>query len=233
MEPIRYSPYTAAEISPGVWSIEQDFVRSYLIIGRKRALLIDTCDADADLPGITAQITPLPVMVVQTHCDQDHIGSSHRFPQIYMHPSEFSLLRETGPASLSPLPVREGEIIDLGNRLLEVILIPGHTPGSIALLDSQERLLFSGDSVKDDIVYMFGPGRDLAAYIDSLERLYAMRSRFDAILPCHGTTPISSRLIPALIEGAKLLSAGKLTGVKDGSGLPCKLYTYGTASFYY
>ncbi len=109
MEPIRYSPYTAAEISPGVWSIEQDFVRSYLIIGRKRALLIDTCDADADLPGMAAQITPLPVMVVQTHCDQDHIGSSHRFPQIYMHPSEFSLLRETGPASLSPLPVREGE----------------------------------------------------------------------------------------------------------------------------
>lgn len=233
MNPIQYGPYTAAELCPGIWNIEQDFVRSYLVLGEEQAMLVDTCDVNADLPGLVAQITSLPVVVVQTHCDHDHIGSSWRFDQVLMHPSEFALLRETSAAPLSPRSIREGEVIDLGGRRFEVILIPGHTPGSIALLDAQARLLFSGDSVKDDIVYMFGPGRDLAAYIDSLERLYAMRERFDAILPCHGTTPVSAGLIPGLIEGAKLLAAGQLEGVEDGSGLPCKLYTHGTAGFYY
>lgn len=233
MNPIHYGPYTARELCPGIWNIEQDFVRSYLVLGRKQAMLVDTCDADADLPGLVAQITSLPVTVVQTHCDHDHIGSSQRFDQVLMHPSEFALLRETSGKPLSPRPVREGEVIDLGGRQFAVLLIPGHTPGSIALLDTQARLLFSGDSVKDDTVYMFGPGRDLTAYIDSLERLYVMREQFDAILPCHGTTPVSAALIPGLIEGAKLLAAGQLEGREDGSGLPCKLYTHGTASFYY
>lgn len=229
-----YGPYVAEELFPGVWSIEQDFVRSYLVLGRERALLVDTCDADADLPGLAAQITSLPLVVVQTHCDHDHIGSSHRFDRVYMHPSEFALLRETCPAPPSVVPIREGESIDLGGCRLEVVLIPGHTPGSIALLDSRQKRLFSGDSIKDDIVYMFGPGRDLAAYIDSLERLYAMRSRYDAILPCHGSTPVSgTRLLPDLIRGAKRLAAGQLEGRRDDSGLPCKLYTCGTASFYY
>lgn len=233
MDPIHYGPYTARKICQGVWNIEQGFVRSYLVLGRERAALVDTCDADADLPGLVAQITALPVVVVQTHCDHDHIGSSRRFGQVLMHPSEFALLRETSAAPLSPRPIREGETINLGGRQLMVLLIPGHTPGSIALLDPQARLLFSGDSVKDDIVYMFGPGRDLAAYIDSMERLYAMREQYDVILPCHGTTPVSAGLIPGLIEGAKRLAAGQLAGREDGSGLPCRLYTCGTASFYY
>lgn len=233
MMPICYGPYTAKQINSDLWSIEQDFVRSYLMIGSQRAMLVDTCDVDADLPALVRKLTDLPVIVVQTHCDYDHIGSSHRFSEVYMHPSEFSLLHSTSDRPLFPRPVREGDCIDLGGRQLEVILIPGHTPGSIALLDPNAHILFSGDSVKADIVYMFGPGRDLSAYIDSLERLYAMRDRYDTVLPCHGDLPIGADRIPILIEGARRLLAGQLVGEDDGSGLPCKLYTYETASFYF
>ena len=233
MQSIQSGPYVATQLFSGVWAIDQDFVRCFLVLGTKCALLIDSCAVNSDLAGLVSNLTTLPVKLVQTHCDQDHIGASTQFTEVYMHPAEFALLRETSELPLMPRAVREGERLDLGERALEVLLLPGHTPGSIALLDHERRILYSGDSVKGDIIYMFGPGRDLDAYADSLERLYAIRDRYDTILPCHGPMPIASDVIPNLIEGAKLLRAGKLSCEDDGGGMPCKLYTYKTARFYF
>ena len=47
-------------------------------------------------------------------------------------------------------------MIELGDRPLRVIDIPGHTPGSIAILDERYSVLISGDSVEDGNVFMFG-----------------------------------------------------------------------------
>ncbi len=233
MDTICRGPYEAHRYCDDIWVIEQEFVRSFLITGEREAMLIDTCDADADLAALVKELCPLPVFVVQTHCDADHIGASMQFETVLMHPAEFSLLRETSSLPLRPRAVREGEVLDLGTRRFEVILLPGHTPGSIALLDREHRLLFSGDSVKSDMVYMFGPGRNLDAYADSMARLYAMRAAYGDILPSHGAYPITADIIPDLAEGATRLAGGQLTGVDDGSGMPCKLYTYKNAKFYF
>ncbi len=227
------APYTVTKLAEGFWAIGQDFVRCFLLAGSRRALLLDSCDADARLDLLVAELTDKPVTLVQTHCDADHIGASRYFADLRMHPSEFHLLRMTSDLPLAPAAIWEWDVLDLGGRQLEVLLLPGHTPGSIALLDRENRILFSGDTVKDNVMYMFGPGRDLPAYTDSLERLYAMRDAFDAIYACHGRLPVTSALIPDLIEGARRLHAGELSGEDDGSGLPCKLYTHGGASFYY
>ncbi len=48
-------------------------------------------------------------------------------------------------------------MIDLGAMKFEALLIPGHTPGSIALLDRENRLLIGGDSVQRGTVLMVGP----------------------------------------------------------------------------
>ena len=46
--------------------------------------------------------------------------------------------------------LNDGDLIDLGDRCLRVIHLPGHSPGSIALLDvGSDRCLFSGDVVYD------------------------------------------------------------------------------------
>ena len=42
------------------------------------------------------------------------------------------------------IPVKEGDIIDLGDRPLEIIDNPGHTPGSIAILEVKNRVLIGG-----------------------------------------------------------------------------------------
>lgn len=224
--------YTVRVIFDGIWAIDQDFVRCFLVEGTERAVLIDTCYTDADLPGVVRSLTNQQVFVVHTHTDSDHIGASERFAETYMHPREFKLLREVYSKTLQPKPLREEEIIRLGGVELEVILLPGHTPGSIALLDRKRRILFSGDSVKDNPIYMFGPGRSLPVYLDSLRRLCSMRDSFDSILPSHGDMLIDKNILNDLAEGAELLLNGKLSGV-DADNLPCKLYTHRSASFYY
>lgn len=43
----------------------------------------------------------------------------------------------------------EGDVIDLGNRTFKILHLPGHSPGSIGLLDTKSKELFSGDALYD------------------------------------------------------------------------------------
>jgi glyoxylase-like metal-dependent hydrolase (beta-lactamase superfamily II) len=225
-------PYTAIEQEGGWWTIEQDFVRSFLFTGSREALLVDTCDADADLKSFVEKLSSLPIRVVQTHGDPDHIGASARFEKVYLHPAENNHLRLTSSKPLHTSPLWEGESIDLGGRSFEVILIPGHTPGSIALLDRENRVLLSGDSVKADTVYAFGQGRDLDAYIASLEKLNRIKDSFDRVLPSHGELFVSPDIISELIEGAVKLKQKELPAFPADIG-GCKLYRWKRISFFY
>ena len=70
------------------------------------------------------------------------------FDEIYMSAKEDGNYRENGGIG-DFRPVHEGDVIDLGDRPLRIIDIPGHTPGSIAIIDEKNRILVSGDSVED------------------------------------------------------------------------------------
>lgn len=54
-------------------------VHSYLLLGNTHALLIDTGNGAGNLKKIVCNITPLPVIVVNTHAHLDHIGGNHYF----------------------------------------------------------------------------------------------------------------------------------------------------------
>ncbi|CAN5505975.1 MBL fold metallo-hydrolase [soil metagenome] len=68
--------------------------------------------------------------------------------------------------------LEDGDIIDLGDRTLSVVHLPGHTPGSIGLLDASNRTLFSGDVVYDPPVLLDNLiGSNAADYAASMRRL--------------------------------------------------------------
>jgi glyoxylase-like metal-dependent hydrolase (beta-lactamase superfamily II) len=81
------------------------------------------------------------------------------------------------PASfrLRPAPgaraVREGDVVDLGDRAFEILHLPGHSPGGIGLWEKATGTLFSGDAIYDGPLIGNLPHSDVADYVATLERL--------------------------------------------------------------
>lgn len=84
------------------------------------------------------------------------------------------------PARHQMLPAQEGRIlgegdaIDTGDRMFEVLHLPGHSPGSIALWEAASGTLFSGDAIYDGPLLDQIPGSDIPQYVATMERLRAL-----------------------------------------------------------
>lgn len=203
--------YEIVKENENTWRIEDQGVRFFLLTGTQKALLIDSGMNVHNAKEIAESITNLPISLLNTHADPDHIGSNGQFGEFYMNPNEEQNLRENGSKG-KIIPVYEGTIIDLGERPLEIIELPGHTSGSIAVLDVKSRILISGDPIQDGHIFMFGVHRNMELYIESLEKLEKRSNCFDYIFPSHGTLPVKPEIIGKLIEGAKEVLAGKIEG---------------------
>lgn len=148
----------------------------YLLIGTKRALLIDTGDVEdpAQMPlartveGILARTAPgLPLLVLHTHGHLDHRAGDGQFAgpgNVEVVPSDLvSITRYFGWKNWP----NEQAQIDLGGRIVDVLPTPGHHEAHLVFYDRQTQLLFSGD--------MLLPGRlliaDTAADLASARRL--------------------------------------------------------------
>jgi len=114
-----------------------------------------------------------PLHVVLTHMHFDHSGGAHQFPQVDVHSREANWVacgdpkycaswvtsKEVSPKphnwraedySVKPCQVRgveEGKVYQLGDRRVEVLHLPGHSPGSLALFDPENQILATGDTL--------------------------------------------------------------------------------------
>ncbi len=80
---------------------------------------------------------------------------------------------------------------------------------------------------------MFKPGRNLKAFIESLEKLETLAKSFDVIYACHGSATLGVEWVTKTKAAAQKLLAGKLTGEKPPRDLPCKAYRYDGVTFFY
>jgi len=80
--------------------------------------------------------------------------------------------------------VQGGDEVDLGDRRFTVVDLPGHTPGSIGLIDHEEHALISGDAVYDGGLIDTMPESDVGAYLETMELL--RRLDVDVVYPGHG-----------------------------------------------
>jgi len=176
---------------------------SYLITGNKQALLFDTGMGIGDIRKVAAGLTGLPVAVLNSHTHNDHVGGNWQFDTVYGLDTDFTRAnargsRDAAQAEIAPgelcgeLPpgfdVRayatrpwkitayrhDGDRIDLGGRVLEVIATPGHTPDAVCLFDRAHGLLFTGDTYYPAPIWLFRPETDLGAYDASIRRLAAL-----------------------------------------------------------
>lgn len=199
------------KVNDSTWRFEDDSVRFFLFVGTKKAALVDSGMNVPDAKRLAEELTDLPLILINTHADPDHISGNDAFSEVYMSAKEDGNYRENGGTG-DFRPVHEGDVIDLGDRPLRIIDIPGHTPGSIAIIDEKNRILVSGDSVEDGNIFLFGPRRNMDRYIESMKHLLEFTDMFDEIYAMHGSFPVKNDLIEKVIEGAQLIKAGKVEG---------------------
>ena len=198
------------KINDQTWRFEEEGVRFFLLTGKDKALLIDSGMMTPNARELAESVTDLPLELLNTHADRDHIAGNAAFDWCWMHPSEGIVYHNIQKHPGAVRYVWEGDVMDLGERELEIIHLPGHTPGSIAILDRKYRALISGDPIQTGQIYMFGLHRDLPSYVASLERLAARLDEFDYIYPSHAAFPVTPDLVPALIADAKKVLNGEI-----------------------
>lgn len=213
---------------------DNNIVKAFLLVGSKKALLIDTCMNINNIKELIKEVTDLPVRLINTHCDRDHIGANKEFEEVYLHELELANFLDNN-LNQKILYVKEDDIIDLGQRQIKIIEIKGHTEGSIGIIDIDNKVLFSGDAIQDYIVYMFGKHRNMQNYIEGLKNMNKHLDEFDTIYPSHGSMTLNKEIINELIVGATKVLNKEIQPIKkvDVHGKLVDLYDVGCAGFYY
>ncbi len=216
----------------GFWSIEDNGVRSYLVEGTEKALLVDTGFGGCNIKEMAESLTKKPIILVNTHVDGDHIGGNGLFEKAYLHPLEIECY-EGDRKKTELIPIGDGYIFDLGGKKIEVLETPGHTSGSIMLLERSLGMLISGDSLGQAAIFMFGERRNLDTLKETLEHLTTKVGEVKTVWPSHGPCPVEFSLAQEIIEGIDKLKKGELEGHEPPFNLPCKLYEYKKVKFLY
>lgn len=97
--------------------------------------------------------------------------------------------------------------IELGDRVFSVLLMPGHTTGSVCLFEEASGMLFSGDVLYDGPLLDEIRGSDIPRYIESMRRLRDLPMTM--VYPGHGapTSPARAReLIDEYLHHRQVLS---------------------------
>ncbi len=98
----RTSWFEVKEVEPGVYVVsEPGHVNNFLIVGTKSAILFDTGLGVANIRKVAEEITPLPLLVVNSHYHFDHTGGNRLFDQIAIHRIGAPLLQAPPPPGLA------------------------------------------------------------------------------------------------------------------------------------
>ena len=209
------------ELFAGLYALEDERVRQFLVIGEERALLFDAGFADSGVLETVRALTDLPIDVVMTHGDPDHSGGLADFGSCRMNAGDWPLMKN---GSIALVPLDEGEIVACDGYRFRVIAIPGHTAGSLAFYDEEKGILLAGDSVQSGgPIFMFSEKRNLDEYIASLEKLERMIPANVTVLPCHSACPIDAGFIARNLADARALRDGTLVS-DPHPALPCRVY---------
>lgn len=229
------------EIKDGVWFIsDKTGANCYLIEGETYSLLIDTGWGLGNLKELVDSIISLPVKVVFTHGHPDHVNGAFQFSDLYITPEDEKLMdmfyvKETRQEIINrfkeilssdfstdnwinaqitnPSPISDGYIFDLGNRQLKVIKCPGHTAGSICILDTKDEILFSGDTLLAKPVLMnLETSLGLNTYLKSIKHINSFADEFNIILSGHDDKPVNPVVIEELISGVSEILQGEIKG---------------------
>jgi glyoxylase-like metal-dependent hydrolase (beta-lactamase superfamily II) len=234
-EVLEVAPGTFALLEPRHF----EEVISYLILGAERGVLFDTGMGIGNIQAEVERLSDRPLVVVNSHSHYDHVGDDHRFDEVWAFDDDFEVARiEQGlsraqcadylppgsylelppgfdPAAyeIRPAPVtrrlQHRDRIELGGRTLTVHHTPGHSPGSLCLLDSRDGLLFSGDTFYPGTLYAHLAGSDFGAYRRSIRYLESLLDEVSQLCPAHNEAAVPKEILARVTAAFERVAAGR------------------------
>ncbi|HTS35106.1 MAG TPA: MBL fold metallo-hydrolase [Candidatus Solibacter sp.] len=249
--PVSDPWFEVYKVAPGVFAIyephQAEETIGYLIVGDKRALEFDTGMGISDIESVIEELTNLPVIVLNSHTHDDHVGGNWQFDTVYGTDTAFTRQsakgsREDAQEEITPdqicgsLPkgfnaktfatkpwtiatyIKDGDEISLGARTIRVIATPGHTPDAISLFDRANGLLFTGDTYYPAPIWLYRPETDLDAYDKSIRRLAALAPEVKLVLGAHNIPVAPPSVLPRLVDAFEKVRSGKVPATPDSPG---------------
>mgnify|MGYP002875598280 CR=1 FL=1 len=173
----------------------------WVIHGRDRHLVMDSGTGLMSLKQAFPQLARHPVVCIASHTHFDHCGGSWEFEDRRVHENEADILRRPTRENTTvegymvpelfveypfegfrpqdyqvrPAPptgvLADGDVIDLGDRSLTVLHLPGHSPGLTGLYEPATRMLFPSDAIYDGPLYDDVYHSDIRDYQRTMKRL--------------------------------------------------------------
>lgn len=216
----------------------------YLLLGSKFNVLIDSGLGVASIRDVVKSIDAKETIVVATHAHWDHIGGHHEFDSFYVHEAEVGWLQDKFPLPLSLVKeqllkqpngladsfiiddyttfkgqptriLKDGDIIDLGNRCLQVLHTPGHAPGHMCFYESERKTLFGGDLLYYGTLYANYPSTNPKDYLASLAKLQEIDIEY--LWPAHHEMYVEKELVKTVYKAFLKLQSDNL--LHHGAGI--------------
>ncbi len=214
-------------------------VISYLILGSERGILLDTGMGIGNIQAEVEYFTELPVVVVNSHGHYDHVGDNYRFAEVWAYDHDVEIARIEGgktraecehylePGSYTELPqgfdpaayeirpslvtkrLQHLDTIDLGGRILTVHHTPGHSSGSICLLDSRADLLFTGDAFYPGMMYGHFEDSDFETYRRSMAHMVGLLPGVSHLCPAHNEAYVPKDALERVQDAFEQIVAGQ------------------------
>jgi glyoxylase-like metal-dependent hydrolase (beta-lactamase superfamily II) len=248
--------FTSREVLPGVHHIQETAmgVCFTLIIGEKQALLVDAGYGLHDVAAFVETLTSKPVTLLLTHGHHDHVIGARWFREscmfaedqpdfaLYTRPEKRQeILKQAlskgvdidGDAYVNapiPMPLAmEEKTIDLGGLTVQVMHIPGHTPGSAVCYVPEHKLLLTADNW-NPCTWLFFPAALPAEEMrdNQLRRLSPLL--FEKVLCSHQPMLFDrsdwenffAGLTDECLKNAPPVDTGKAMGIDTHQASPCK-----------
>ena len=206
-----------------IYAIDQESARSFLIIGREKALLFDAGIEPINIMELIRTVTKLPIIFVLSHADPDHIANADKFETIFAHEKEIARCKEIEALKTKRYVVlKDLDYINLGDKNLKVIFIPGHSKGHIGLIDEITGDFFAGDTLSYGPIFLFVPNADILEYKKTLyqlkDRIYA--GEIKKVYSCHNECPIVPETVNDLLKCCEGYEDGTLRCITPKEPLP-------------
>lgn len=211
-------------------------VHSYLVEGSEKAALLDTGSGVGNLRTYVETLTDKPVMVLLTHGHCDHAGGAATFDEVYLSEADWELVERHASMDMKVdyvrfccqdifgqltdkdfcpvrtsgyLPLKNGQIFELGGVTLEAIAVPGHTHGMTCILNVQERTILFGDACNTSLFIWDEEATTIEEYLESLLDLKKHEERYDTVYMSHVVLTMDKKVLDGVIAVCHDVMEGK------------------------